>query len=518
MEKTEKQIYKTKSAYIIPSDFPDPDVIRIDDTYYMISTTMHFMPGCVILKSYNLCDWEFVSYVYDELDLTEGQTLNNKKGIYGKGMWAASLRYANGLFHVLFVANDTHKTYLYTSERVEGPWKKQIVLGFYHDNSVLFDDDGKVYVISGNTEIRITEMKEDLSGAKEGGLNKVIIQDEKDKVVLGYEGCHFYKINGKYYIFMIHMPKDKMRTQACYVSENVSGPYKGCDVLQSDLNNWNSGVAQGGIVQSKDGKWYGILFQDHGALGRIPVLVPVEFINGFPVFGINGTAPETLTVLDNKPNYIYEPLYGSGFTTKDGTLKHFWQWNHTPDYKLIKIKNDVLKIKTDAVVKNVVQAKNTLTQRTYTEKCNGSVTVDASVINEGDYAGFCALEGEYAFIAITKQNGKLKLVLANHKIPYTPWTMGVYDDEEPVILKEKEIENSEINLQMDFDLTKEKQQVKFSYFNKNQNENQKTNFGEPVKLRYTLDQFVGVRFAMFIYSTKETGGEASFTNFKMNLS
>ena len=50
------------SANIIISDFPDPDVIRVGDIYYMVSTTMHFMPGCVILRSYNLIDWEFASY------------------------------------------------------------------------------------------------------------------------------------------------------------------------------------------------------------------------------------------------------------------------------------------------------------------------------------------------------------------------------------------------------------------------------------------------------------------------
>ena len=36
-------------------DYPDPDVIRVEDTYYMISTAMHFFPGGEILRSYDLC-------------------------------------------------------------------------------------------------------------------------------------------------------------------------------------------------------------------------------------------------------------------------------------------------------------------------------------------------------------------------------------------------------------------------------------------------------------------------------
>lgn len=83
---------------VIWSDYPDIDVIRAEDTYYMVSTTMHFMPGAVILRSYDLCHWEIISYVYDTLDSTEGQKLSDGKGIYGKGMWAASLRYHKGVF------------------------------------------------------------------------------------------------------------------------------------------------------------------------------------------------------------------------------------------------------------------------------------------------------------------------------------------------------------------------------------------------------------------------------------
>ena len=96
-------------------DYPDPDVIRVGDTYYMVSTTMHFMPGCEILRSYDLINWEHMTYVYDRLDSTDEQSLRENKNCYGKGMWAASLRYHKGKFYICFAANDTQKTYLYTA-------------------------------------------------------------------------------------------------------------------------------------------------------------------------------------------------------------------------------------------------------------------------------------------------------------------------------------------------------------------------------------------------------------------
>lgn len=501
--------YKSSSSYIISADFPDLDVIRVDDTYYMVSTTMHFMPGCVILRSYNLIDWEHAAYVYDQLEDTPGETLKDNRGTYGKGMWAASLRYHKGKFYISFVANDTHKTYLFTADKIEGPWKRSEIQGFYHDMSLLFDDDGRVYCVSGNTNINLIEFKEDLSGPKENGLNKIIIQDNPERVALGYEGCHFYKINGKYYVFMIHIPKGKMRTQACYFSDKVEGPYTGGDVLYSDLGGWNSGVAQGGLVQANDGKWYSVLFQDHGALGRIPVLVPVNFEKDFPVFGINDKVPETIKVYDNRPDYKYKELYSNEFTNSA------WQWNHIPDKTLIKLTSNSYTIKTDKLCINPIQAANSLTQRAFTKHCSGEVTINTSNLNDGDIAGLCALEGEYGFIAITKTDGKYKLIEAEHKIPYSPWAIGPVDEDPPDIITEKSINTDEMKVKITFSLEYTNEHANFSYYDK---ESEKyVDFGKAVKLRYTLDQFVGVRFALFLYSTQTAGGSASFKEFKFDI-
>ena len=106
-------------------DYPDPDVIRVEDTYYMVTTTMHFMPGCEILRSFDLVRWEHAAFVYDRLDSTPGQMLAGNENIYGKGMWAASLRFHKDKFYICFAANDTGKTYLYTAKEIEGPWEKR---------------------------------------------------------------------------------------------------------------------------------------------------------------------------------------------------------------------------------------------------------------------------------------------------------------------------------------------------------------------------------------------------------
>ena len=131
---------------LLKLDYPDPDIIRVDGTYYMVSTTMYFMPGCEILRSYDLINWEHAAYVYDRLDSTPRQCMEGTGNIYGQGMWAASLRFHEGFFYICFVANDTHKTYVYSSPSIEGPWEKYTLNDFYHDNSILFDDDGRIFV------------------------------------------------------------------------------------------------------------------------------------------------------------------------------------------------------------------------------------------------------------------------------------------------------------------------------------------------------------------------------------
>lgn len=533
---------KTGCAYIIPSDFPDPDVIRVDDTYYLISTTMHMTPGAVILRSHNLLDWEFCSYVFDELDGTDGQKLADNKGIYGRGMWAACIRHHADKFWVSFVANDTHKSYLYTADEITGPWKRQPMEGFYHDMSVLFDDDGRSWIVSGNREIYLTEMQADLSAPVPGGFNDVIVREPEGHEGLGHEGSHLYKINGKYYLFTIDWPRGKPRTENCFVADCITGPWKGGPVLSSEFGGWHSGVAQGGIVSTPDGRWYAIVFQDHGALGRTPVLVSVRLEDGRPVFGeqvpadqaptaVNAWEPgrqptPLVTVPDLRPGYSYAPLYGNAFTLADGLPAPYWQWNHIHDACLVSLTERTLSITTDKLVKNPVQAANTLTQRTWGLECAASVTLSAAGLNDGDVAGLMALEGEYAFIGIMKQYGKYKLVTARHQIPYESWAMGVHDDELPTFITQKPLSGPTANLRLEFTLTEDDAHVRMLFREPGADTDRepatdKTTWrqlGKPAPLRFTLDQFVGVRAALFCYSTEKTGGKAHFADFFMEIS
>ena len=144
-------------------------MIRVGDTYYMSSTTMHMSPGVPIMKSKDLVNWKLVSYCYDTLANIDELNLNNGKSTYGRGSWASSIRYHKGIYYVSTFAQTTGKTHIYTTKDIErGPWKEVSFRPSYHDHSLFFDDDGRVYMIYGAGKLRLVELKEDASGNKAG--------------------------------------------------------------------------------------------------------------------------------------------------------------------------------------------------------------------------------------------------------------------------------------------------------------------------------------------------------------
>ena len=502
-------------------DYPDPDVIRVEDTYYMISTAMHFFPGGEILRSYDLCHWEHMSYVYDRLDSTPAQRLLGDQNIYGKGMWAASLRYHKGIFYVCFAANDTGKTYLYQSKDIEGPWRKGYIDGFYHDGSLLFDEDGRVYIASGNTQISVVELKSDLSGPLDGVLNGVVVNDD-GKPLLVYEGAHFYKINGRYYLFLIHSLRDRWRrVQACFASDSLEGEFTGGDVLNDDIGYCGQGVAQGGIVDTPCGQWYAMLFQDRGAVGRIPILLPVTWEDHYPVFGRKGTSAVEFTVKSTRPEHRYTLLVQSDdfrvsqsemqSKRKYGSygLKSCWQFNHEPD--LAHVFHDhalgIWRLENGKVCGNLTQAANTITQRMFFPKCSAEITVDGSGLKDGDHAGMCALQEYYAMAAVTKQDRKFYLVMS-----------GVEDvdgcKKNEITYECIALDSAVVKIRLEVDFTNGKDEAVFFYSLGTKGAGRIwRQIGIRKKLRFTLGHFAGCRFGLFSYATMQTGGKAGFCDF-----
>lgn len=515
MKKTEGMT-QGKNNPVIRADFPDPDVIRVGDVYYMLCTTLHFLPGAVILRSYDLVNWEIATYVFDTFEGTEEARMKNERSNYGCGMWQGSFRYHKGKFFVSFAAKETCKTYFYQADSIEGPWKSTCIDFYFHQGSLFFDEDDRVYLIFGSGDIYIREMLPDLSGMKPEGLCRKILTETED-VWLPHEGVHFYKVDGYYYLLTIHWPKTGRRTQMCYSATSLEGDFKGGVALDDDMGFRNCGIAQGSLVQDNDGKWHAMLMQDRGGAGRFPVLMDAELENG----KLKISKPsQSVAVQSNRPRYTYEPMYTSDDFSYDidkaghCKLKKQWQWNHEPNaegWEILAEKG--LKLTTGKFSTNVSQAVNTLTQRMFGPKSAVEVTLDASDLNDGDFAGLVALQGCYRMIAITRELRRYYLVVIEREATDKNRN-ATRADYMPGVITERIILNEPVvRLRMEAEFKANTDTVQFLYGEPREGGKMRR-LGTSREMFFGLDHFSGVRCGLALFSTNRIGGTAVFKDFK----
>ena len=487
---------------IIHADVPDMAMIRVGNTYYMSSTTMHMSPGLPIMKSNDLVNWQMVGYAYDTLATVDALTLTNGKSTYGRGSWASSFRFHKGTFYVTTFAQTTGKTYIYTTKDIEkGPWKVATFKPSYHDHTLFFDDDGRNYLIYGAGKLKIVELNADVTGVKEGTTEQVLIENASTPSGTGgglpAEGSQLFKVNGKYYLFNISWPRGGMRTVLIHRADKITGPWEGRVALQ-DL-----GVAQGGLIDTPDGKWYAYLFRDFGGVGRIPYLVPVKWENGWPVLGENGKVPETLDLPANK-SLIPGIVASDDFTRKKGeaALPLVWQWNHNPDNALWSVseRKGFLRLKTGRVDTSFVMARNTLTQRTIGPESAGSTALDVSNMKEGDFAGLGLLQKNYGLVGVKIGKGSKSIVMVSANTG------------KPVEIEQIPLTQNTVYFKAECNF---KNRADIAHFFYSLDGKVWTKIGEPLKMPYTIPHFMGYRFGLFNYATQNVGGFADFDYFKM---
>ena len=495
------------------ADVPDPDVIRVGDTYYLVSTTMHLMPGAPIMTSKDLKNWETVGYIFDRLtDSPKYDLLNGT--VYGRGQWATSLKYHNGKFYALLAPNERGAmgdTYIFSAEKAEGPWTIVSRMRHFHDCSLFFDDDGRVYVIYGTGEMM--ELKPDLSDVIEGTHQQLFQREEDEKGIL--EGSRMIKHNGKYYLLMIsHVyAPGKHRREVCYRADNIHGPYEKQVILESEFGGF-SYEAQGTIVDTPDGDWMGIIFQDRGGVGRVLTVMPCRWVNGWPMLGDeNGKVPETVRPLVN--GQPATAIVKSDDFSSDKLGLH-WQWNHNPidEAWSLKERPGFLRLKTNRVVSNLYLAPNTLTQRMEGPTCSGTIAIDISKMKDGDCAGLAAFNSDTGALVIKKKGKNLVLEMVEMSVTLTDLDKEVTNVEEKVIESiplnaQLSTLNAQLFLRIDADFRPVnghgRDAANFYY---SIDGSQWTQIGtKDYRLNFDWRRFfMGSKFGIFCYATKKKGG------------
>ena len=508
---------------VLWSDVPDPSLCCDGTNYYMVSTTMHLMPGGPIMRSADMVTWETVSYVFDSIHDSPRYDLAEGGSVYGHGQWASSIRFHDGKFYVWFVCNGG-RGFIYTADRAEGPWRLLSRPDYRHDGSLFFDDDGRAYVFSGSG--LVSELKGDLSDFIPGTDHYVFdkAKDPDEKALL--EGSSVFKENGWYYLMMISMDwgvPGRVRREVCYRSRSLADTnWEKRVILETEFDGFG-GVGQGGVVKGPDGNYRAVIFQDRGGIGRVPCVMGVRWEDDWPMLALHhpdaGKKRNTTGLVPNDPSAEWADCSGvSGSDDfSDGKLKLLWQFNHNPvaaGWSLAE-RPGWLRLRPVGTAKSVFSARNTLTQRMFGPESTGIVRLDVSHMKEGDRAGLAALQGLSGVLGVEVSDGKKFLVFTEEKL-----TLGenrsIKDESRREVVR---IELSDDMLAKTDGVVELKVRGAFRHGEDYAEFAWRTDgdwrpIGGRVPLRFDiLTMFMGTKFALYSYSTLNVGGWADFDSF-----
>lgn len=358
---------------VLFADYPDPDIIRVGQDFYFVSTTFANVPGITILHSRDLVNWRIATHVLPRLtgdkrfDLADG-------GVYRQGFFAASLRHHAGQFF-LAVTPVGMKTRLYRAASITGPWTYTELDRQAFDPGLFFDDDGTGYIatsIGSDGTITLLTLNRDYTAI----TSSRVIHFNK-----GAEGSKLIKRGDWYYLFNA-IPNRLGLTVSR--ARRLTGPWE----TRPQIDD-KSGGHQGALVDLPNGGWYGFVMVDAGAIGRMTNVSPVFWQDDWPVWG-TPAAPGRV------PDRAPKPIAGQPFAEPPSSdafsapvLGPQWQWNHNPDDTRWSLTERPGFLRLHATrAADLWSARNTLTQKAQGPRGRAVVALDLAGIRTGDTCGF----------------------------------------------------------------------------------------------------------------------------------
>ena len=310
-------------------DLADLEVIRVDDTFYYTASTMHYSPGAPILRSYDLVNWEMVGHSVPKLDFGAKYDMSGgyARTSRASGRRRCGYRESNQTFYWIGCI-EFSRTYVFTATSVTGPWQQHPQINnCYYDAGLLIDDDDTMYVAYGATNISVAQLSADGPVAGEHAAES----SPRRATSACSRARASTRSTATYYIVLTHPP------DAEYVLRSSTGPF-GPYTLRTLVAPVGSPVAgsghphQGGLVETQNGDWYYMSFIDAYPGGRIPVLAPVTWADGWPTVTLDQGAWGASYPYPNVPRPPAATKPPTGIDTfADAALAPDWEWNHNPD-------------------------------------------------------------------------------------------------------------------------------------------------------------------------------------------
>jgi xylan 1,4-beta-xylosidase len=356
---------RTFNNPILPGFYPDPTICRVEDDYYLVTSTFEFFPGLPIFHSKDLVNWQQIGHV-----LTRPEQLNLDGVHFSGGLFAPTLRHHKGTFYIINTLVDGNGpgesgNFIVTAPDILGPWSNPVWLPTAQgiDPSLFFDDDGRVWYTgnrfvkesrySGHCEIWLQELDAktlQLFGPEyslwEGALKDAIWP----------EGPHLYKIKGQYYLLIAEAGTSHDHAVCIAKSESVTGPYVGYPrnpVLTHRHLGWTypiMGIGHPDLVETQNGEWWIVVLGmrlyggDHFNLGRETFLVPITWEHDWPVANIGVGVVEMQGIAPNLPEHTFPHIPARDDFDTD-TLAFHWNFLRTPRTNFWSLQDSKLRLK-----------------------------------------------------------------------------------------------------------------------------------------------------------------------------
>jgi beta-xylosidase len=396
---------------VLFADYSDPDVCRVGDDYYLVSSSFNCIPGLPILHSRDLVNWRMAGYA-----LQQQPPLHVfDKPQHGNGVWAPAIRYHNNEFYIYYPDPD-FGIYMVKAKQVTGPWSEPVLVeggkGLI-DPCPFWDDDGKVYLAHAYAGSRagiksivvIKTMNAAGTKVTDGGV--LVFDGHNQDPTL--EGPKLYKRNGYYYIFA---PAGGVATgwQLVLRSKNIYGPYERKVVMDQGSTPVN-GPHQGAWVDTKTGEDWFLHFQDRGAYGRIVHLQPMKWINNWPVIGIDkdGDGKGEPVLQYKKPNVgktypVQTPVESDEFDGHQLGLQWQWHANAKPYWAFPSAgKLRLFSWQVPDSARSLWDVPNLLMQKFPADEFTATVKLDFKPRLDGERLGLLVMGYDYAGIVLTKK-------------------------------------------------------------------------------------------------------------------
>ncbi|MFF5973809.1 family 43 glycosylhydrolase [Streptomyces sp. NPDC012769] len=403
---------------VLAADWSDPDVVRVDDDFYLTASSFGRAPGLPLLHSRDLVNWTLIGHALERLRPEAAFAAPR----HDAGVWAPSLRHHDGRFWI-FWGDPDHGIFQVNAPSVRGPWSEPHLVKAGRgliDACPLWDEEsGEAYLVHAWAKSRagfnnrLTGHRMSPDGTRLLDAGTTLVDADRIPGWFTLEGPKLYRHDGWFWILA---PAGGVATgwQGAFRSRSFTGPYEERVVLSQGDTPVN-GPHQGGWVRTPRGEDWFLHFQQRGAHGRVVHLQPMRWdADGWPVLGRDG-AP---VLVHPKPDLPAQPPSAPAHDDRfpGGRFGRQWQWTANPaEGWTVGHAGDGLRLtcgRTE-LLDDLRALPQILTQRMPARACAVEVELDldARATAPGARAGLVVLGDAYSWIGLAREgDGSVRLV------------------------------------------------------------------------------------------------------------